>query len=128
MSEEFDAGPLMGQIEIATHPWDTSYSLYQRGVDALWELYLSRVRPWIMGSATEVTPQPGGGTMHSVQDFHDLQMFARGAVLPMDDHVRLMRALSLGPGGGLRVCQGGVEVEVQVAVLPPVAPDERIGG
>jgi len=127
MSEEFDAGPLMGQIEIETHPWDTSHSLYQRGVDALWELYVDRVRPWIMGHATEVTPQPAGGTMHTVQDLHDLQMLARESVLSMEDHVRLMRALSLGAGGGLRVSQGGVEVEFQVAAQPLPSPEERIG-
>ena len=126
MSKEFDAGPIMGQIEIETHPWDTSHSLYQRGVDALWDLYVTRVRSWIMGSAAELRPQPAGGTMHTVQDFHDLQMLARGALLSMEDHVRLMRALSLGAGGGLRVPQGGVEVEVQVALLPLGAPDERV--
>jgi len=127
MSEEFDTGPLMGQIEIEAYPWDTSHLLYQRGVDALWELYVTCVRPWIKGGAADLRPQPAGGTMHTVQDFHDLQMLARGAMLSMEDHVRLMRALSLGPGGGLRVPQGGVDVEVQVAVLPPGAPDERIG-
>jgi folate-dependent phosphoribosylglycinamide formyltransferase PurN len=126
MSEEFDAGPLVGQIEIETHPWDTSHSLYQRGVDALWDIYVSRVRPWVMGSATDVTPQAAGGTMHTVQDFDDLQGLARDCHLSMEDHVRLLRALSLGTGGGLRITQGGLEVEVQVALRPLTAPDERI--
>ncbi len=127
MSEDFDTGPLLGQIEIETHPWDTSNSLYQRGVDALWELYVSRVRPWILGSSTKLSPQPAGGTMHTVQDFNDLQRFARDSVLPMEDHVRLLRALSLGTGGGFRINQGGTEVEVQAAGVPLVSPDERLG-
>ncbi len=127
MSEEFDTGPLLGQIEIETHPWDTSNSLYQRGLDALWELYVARVRPWILGSSTKVSPQPAGGAIHTVQDFNDLQRFARDSVLPMEDHVRLLRALSLGTGGGFRIRQGGMEIEVQADVSPLASPDERFG-
>ena len=126
MSEELDAGPLIGQIEIEVDPWDTSYSLYQRGVNALWDLYTSRVRPWILGGKADLTPQPGGCKTYTIQDFKKLQLYARDSVLPMESHVRLMRALSLGPAGGLNVSQDGLEVDVQAAVRPMPFPNEGI--
>jgi len=126
MSEEFDAGPLLGQIRIEVQPWDTSYSLYQRGVGALWDLYISRVRPWIMGDETDLVPQSGGGSMHTMQEFNELQLYARDSVLSMEDHVRLMRALSRGPGGGIKVSQDGLEVDLQTNVCPPLPPNEGI--
>ena len=126
MSEELDAGPLLGQIEIAVEPWDTSHSLYRRGVDALWDIYASRVRPWITGGDGDLVPQSGGGTMHTIEDFKRLQLYARDSVLPMGDHIRLVRALSLGPAGGLKIPQDGLVVDVQAAVHPPQSPDEEL--
>jgi len=125
MSEELDAGPLLGQIEIAVEPWDTSPSLYQRGVDALWDLYAARVRPWITGADADLTPQSRGGSMHTADDFKRLQIYARDSVLSMEEHVRLIRALSLGSAGGLRIAQDGLEVDVQAAVRSPLSNDEE---
>lgn len=95
MTKDVDCGPLLGQVQIPIEQFDTSATLYARGLDALWNLYLETVKPWILGKATELVPQTPGGSAHFARDLELLYELARDPNLPLEDRKRLLRAITL---------------------------------
>ena len=91
MSEAIDAGELLAQQEVATRPDDTGASLYERLLDASWDLFVSE---WPTITDRTPTPQAPGGTYHRVAD--------RAALHPTADDLPVidrLRALTFGPHG-----------------------------
>ena len=127
VTSEFDAGPLLDQVRIPIRDDDTSESLYARGTEALWDLYLNSVRSWVGGRPVSFQEQASGGTSHTKADLEELQEVANASVLPIRDHVRLLRALSMGPGSGLVLRQGVDQVLVRVTLEQHVEQREELG-
>lgn len=111
-----DSGPLLAQVEVPVDATDTSQSLYSKGLSALWDLYLLAVKPWVLGADPDWREQPAGGSLHRTRDLIGLQEFALESNLRAEDFVRLLRALTMGPGTGLVIPLAAQEVVVSVQV------------
>lgn len=118
VTRDLDEGPLLAQVEIPVRGWDTSADLYARGLAQLWDLYQHHTIPWLRGEDAQFTPQQGKVTSHRSRDLEGLRLFAESATLSSEDHVRLLRALSMGPLGGVSLQQGLDRVTVQISVSP----------
>jgi methionyl-tRNA formyltransferase len=69
MTESIDAGEIITQRKVATRPEDTAGSLYQRLMDASFEMF---VEVWPDVRTRRPVPQPPGGTFHSVAELDSL--------------------------------------------------------
>ena len=118
VTSKIDGGPLLSQVRLPILAHDTSESLYLRGLGALWDIYSKDVRSWVQGRSTNWEEQASGGSVHSQADLQALQNCARDSVMPMRDHVRLLRALSMGPGSGLALSIAEQEILVNVIITP----------
>ena len=98
VTSDLDGGPLLGQIRIPLLDTDTGDSLYAKGIEALWDLYLTRVRPWVLGKPMSWEAQPPGGSFHRQSDLLSLYELAEDPLLPTRDRLRLLRALNMGDG------------------------------
>lgn len=116
VTSDVDAGPLLGQTRIPILDTDTSQSLYEKGLNGLWDLYLRKVRPWIQGLPVTWELQASGGSLHREADLTALQAFARDSKMSMTDHVRVLRALSMGSGRGLILPSGAEDIVVEVSL------------
>ena len=96
MTEKLDAGPILGQRRIPIDPLDTSFSLYAKGLIALWEIYRTEVVSWLRGEHATWIDQPLGGSCHRKQDLLDL-VALDSETLTHQARDRWARAISLGP-------------------------------
>lgn len=112
VSEAIDSGPILDQVEVEVFPWDTSHSLYARAMGYLYSLAESSVVPWLHGDPVEFTPQASDHAYHSAKDLMELRQYATSSTLNLEDHIRLIRALTLAPGEGIHMRQGKDNVEV----------------
>lgn len=116
VTSELDAGPLLDQFEIPILASDTSDSLYTRGIRALWDLYMTSVRPWVLGKPVTWKAQTQGGSSHRQADLQYLRDLATQTEMPVVTFVKLLRALSMGPGSGLVLRGSSGEILVQAVI------------
>jgi methionyl-tRNA formyltransferase len=96
MIETIDSGPILAQRAIPVASSDTSATLFDKGLDALWDLYRVDVVAWLAGEPVAWREQPPGGSSHVTSDLEALSRLAASTVSPQDRE-RLERALSMGP-------------------------------
>ena len=104
MTETIDAGPILAQRVVPVESVDTSTSLYNKGLDALWDIYLTDVVAWLLGGAVGLREQAAGGSRHASKDLKILADLDRES-LTLEDRERLGRALDVRPtnsGVGMR--------------------------
>lgn len=94
MTESIDEGPILAQRAVPVDAGDTSETLYQKGLDSLWDIYETELMSWLSGDPVTFRAQPTGGSQHTVVDFKGLKNLAQGRLTP-DDRNRLMRALAV---------------------------------
>lgn len=96
MTENIDEGKILAQQVIPVEATDTSASLYQKGTDALWDIYRTDVVAWLSGGSVTWRDQPDGGSWHVTTDLERL-IRRDPETLTAVDRERLVRALDLGP-------------------------------
>ncbi len=96
MIETIDSGPILAQRVIPVASSDTSATLFDKGLDALWDLYRTEVIAWLSGGSVTWREQPDGGSRHVTTDLERL-IRLEAATLTALDRERLVRALDLGP-------------------------------
>lgn len=97
MREAIDEGPILDQMRVSIHEGDTSHSLYERGLRALWHIYESALLPWLLDGSGSWTPQPQGGSRHGRADLDALRAMDADLLSP-EMRERRIRALTLEPG------------------------------
>lgn len=99
MNETLDAGPILAQREVLIEPTDSSYTLYCRALDSLWQLFETAVLPWLRGIPITLQDQPPGGSKHSRADLQALRALDP-RMMPEDVRHRWERALDMSPRAG----------------------------
>jgi len=95
MDEKLDNGPIIARKFVEKYVWDTSFTLYNRVLDAEIELLLSNFADIINGDYKKIVPE-GDGNMFGKADFYhlcELDMNKNGSFMEFYD---LLRALSHG--------------------------------
>jgi hypothetical protein len=93
---EVDAGPIVDQLEVPVLDDDTGGSLQARVEDAERELFTRWLPRLAGGERPPATPQPPGGSYHTLAEFEYLRDEGRYEV-PRGDRERLARCLAF-PG------------------------------
>jgi methionyl-tRNA formyltransferase len=71
MEEAIDTGAILSQVEVATFPDDTAFTLYQRLEDASYEMF---AEAWPRVASLSEAPQPPGGSSHRLADLTSLDL------------------------------------------------------
>lgn len=105
MTQTIDAGQILAQRVIPVESKDTSASLYEKGLEALWDIYRTDVIAWLSGDFVTWREQPDGGSRHVTTDLERLIRLDT-ATLSAVDRERLVRALDLGQASPRNGSQG----------------------
>ena len=116
MDETLDTGPILNQVPIPIHETDTSTSLYEKGLNALWDLYLDSALSWLQGRGSDFHPQNGVGSSHSVAEVTSLTDLKLTSTMSVGRMIRLLRARTFGPHDGAHFRVGGEHYGVTVDV------------
>lgn len=68
---ELDAGPILAQQEIPTYPDDTAFTVYERQIDAAFDLF---TRCWPDVTEMPEIEQPPGGEYHDIHEWRALNL------------------------------------------------------
>jgi methionyl-tRNA formyltransferase len=105
MTQTIDAGQILAQRVVLVESKDTSASLYEKGIEALWDIYCTDVIAWLSGGSVTWREQPDGGSRHVTKDLERL-IRLDAATLSAVDRERLVRALDLGQASPRNGSQG----------------------
>ena len=123
MEDTLDTGPILSQIPLPVLETDTSASLYERGLEALWHLYLTSALRWLRGLETEFHPQQGIGSRHSVADLERLTNLEMTSSLSLARAIKWLRARTFGAcnGAQFQIENETYRVTVQICGINEVA-------
>lgn len=96
MTDEIDSGPIVEQIEVEVLEIDTSSELYSRVIEAEKRVLFKNLPAIISGSA-KVHEVEFEGNYNSKSDFEKLRRLDLSHQGSLEDHVKLIRALSHEP-------------------------------
>ena len=92
MDEQLDHGPIIARKFVEKHTWDTSYSIYNRVLEAEIELFESNIDAIIHGTYTRIAPEQEG-TVYRKKDFNalcQLDMNEQGSFRQFYDRLRAL--------------------------------------
>jgi methionyl-tRNA formyltransferase len=117
LTEGVDEGPIVEQIRVEYHSYDTGGDLFERIEEAERQLFLLYWKKMIEGESIPSYPQPAGGTSHSKKEFFELKERANWMEMDGRELVRLIRCLTFYARTGLEVLLAGRKFEVRLEAL-----------
>jgi methionyl-tRNA formyltransferase len=119
MDEDVDAGEIIARKQIAVQPNDTANSLYQRALDAEFELF-KEAWPDLADFEYETEPQSeADATTHSKADLADVQQIPLDASVKAGSLIRKLRALTTNKVGEAAYYEiDGEKYRIQVDIVP----------
>lgn len=116
MDDTLDTGPILNQVSISIHATDTSDSLYEKSLNALWDLYGSSALQWLRGNEIQFHPQQGTGSSHSIADLATLTNLELTSSMSVGRAIQWLRARTFGTYDGAQFQIGGEQYGVTVRV------------
>lgn len=96
MDGKIDHGPIIAQVEVPLHPWDTSFSAYERVMSAERDLLRDHLASILAGTYTTRHPATEGN-LNSKADFAHLCELDLDEPMTLGQAIDRLRALSHGP-------------------------------
>ncbi len=93
MDEGIDTGPIIARQEVKPSPGDTAHTLYQKVLDAEFELF-KEVWPLLLSGDLEAKPQPEDGTAHKASELESVQRIDMDEMTIAGDVIDHLRALT----------------------------------
>lgn len=96
MDEDIDHGSILYQKEICIKDWDTSKDVYEKILDAEFELFSENISDILSGKYTS-KPMGSVGNYNSIEDYRELLELDLGKEMKLGDAIDLLRALTHAP-------------------------------
>tara|TARA_B110000196_G_scaffold319212_1_gene336575 strand:- start:14165 stop:14914 length:750 start_codon:yes stop_codon:yes gene_type:complete len=115
MDSFIDHGQIIAQEHLASHPLDTSLSLYEKVIGLEKQLISKHLIP-IIEESYDVVDAASEGNYNSINDFKELCALKLDSVGTLREHVDLLRALTHGNFKNAYYYENGIKIFIRVTL------------